>query len=138
MGVFRRVIDQITTSITERFSANSELIRGTCCFDPNRFEELSKTDISVEGLEKVASLVGVSAISLKAELALFISLFKHLSKTLQDDFDDIQAVKSILEEPDEERICDIEPTAEEVMGILEIELPAKEPASSAWFAVTES
>ena len=70
-------------------------------------------------MEKVASLVGVSAISLKAELALFISLFNHLSKTLQDDFDDIQAVESILEEPDEERICDIEPKADEVIGILE-------------------
>ena len=95
------------------------MIRGTSCFDPNRFEEYSKTDISTEGLEKVASLVGVSAISLKAELALFISLFKHLSKTLQDDFDGIRAVKSILVEPDEERICDIDPKADEVIGILE-------------------
>ena len=76
------------------------MIRGTCCFDPNRFEELSKVGISVKDLGKVASLVGVSAISLKAELALFISLFKHLSKTLQDDFGDIQAMESILEEAD--------------------------------------
>ena len=74
----------------------------------------SKTGISVKGLEKVASLVGASAISLKAELALFISLFKHVSKTLRDDFD-IQAIESIVEEADEERIGDIEPKADEVM-----------------------
>ena len=124
--VFRRVIDQITTSITERFSANSELIRDTACFDPNRFEELSKTGIPVKSLEKVASLVGVSADSLKAELASFISVFKHLSKTLHDDFDDIQAVESILKEADEERICDIEPPADEVeKGILENRVACK-------------
>ena len=79
----------------------------------------------------------MSAIALKAELALFISLFKHLSKTLQGDFDDIQAMESILEEADEERICDIEPKADGVRVSLKIELPAKEPAISAWFAVTE-
>ena len=123
---FRSVIDQITTSITECFSANSELIRDTACFDPNRFEELSKTGIPVKSLEKVASLVGVSADSLKAELASFISVFKHLSKTLQDDFDDIQAVESILKEADEARICDIEPPADEVeKGILENRVACK-------------
>eukprot|EP00795_Rhopilema_esculentum_P011139 gene11139-20023_t len=52
-GVFRRVIDQISMSITERFSINSELIRDTACFDPNRFAELSKTDIPVKGLERL-------------------------------------------------------------------------------------
>ena len=99
---------------------NSELIRGIACFDPNRFEELSKSGVPFNGLEKVASLVCVSAVSLKAELASFISVFKHLSKTLHDDFDDIQAMESILEEADEETICDIEPIAEEVeKGILE-------------------
>ena len=46
-------------------SANTELTRGTCCFDPNSFEELSKTGISVKCLEKVALIVGISAISLK-------------------------------------------------------------------------
>ena len=125
VDVFRRFLDQITMSVTEGFSVNSELIRGTCCLDPNQFQELSKTGISVKGLEKVASLVGVSAISLRAELALFISLFKHLSKTLQDHFDGIQAVESILEEPDEERIGDIEPKADEVMGILENRVACK-------------
>ena len=88
--VFRRVIDQITTGITKRFSTNSELIRDIACFDTNRFEELSKSCIPFNGLEKVASLVGVSAVSLKAELASFISVFKHLSKTFHDDFDNTQ------------------------------------------------
>ena len=37
---------------------------------------------------------------MKAELAPSTSLFKHLSKTLQDDFDNIQAVESILLEAD--------------------------------------
>ena len=124
--VFRRVIDQITTGITERFSTNSELIRDIACFDPNRFEELSKSGVPFNDLEKVASLVGVSAVSLKAELASFISVFKHLSKTLHDGFDDIQAMESILEEAEEGRICDIEPTAEEMeKGILENRVACK-------------
>ena len=42
----------------------------------------------------------------EAELASFISVLKHLSKTLLGDF----AVESILEEDDEERICDVEPS----------------------------
>ena len=96
------------------------MIRGIACFDPNRFEELSKSGIPFNGLEKVASLVGVSAFPLKAELASFISIFKHLGKALHDDFNYIQAMKSILEEAEEERICDIEPMAEEMeKGILE-------------------
>ena len=32
--VFRRVVDQITASINERFSVNSELIKDTACLDP--------------------------------------------------------------------------------------------------------
>ena len=49
--VFRRVIDQITTGITERFSTNSELIRDIACFDPNLFEKPSKSGIPIKGLE---------------------------------------------------------------------------------------
>ena len=124
--VFRRVIDQITTGITERFSTNSELIRDISCFDPSRFEELSRSSIPVKGLEKVESFVGVSAFSLKPELASSISIFKHFSKKLHDYFDDIQAMESILEEAEEETICDIELTAEEVeKGILENRVACK-------------
>ena len=66
--------------------------------------------------------VYLPANSWKAELALFISLFKYLSKMLQDDFDDIKAVESILEEHD---LCDIDPKADEVMGILENRVACK-------------
>ena len=65
-------------------------------------------------LKKVASFVGVCAVSLKAELASFTSAFKHLSKTLQDAFDDIQDVENILEEDDDKRICQDELTREDV------------------------
>ena len=38
--VFRRVIDQICTSITDRFSVNQDLIKDKTCLDPRRFKEL--------------------------------------------------------------------------------------------------
>ena len=56
----------------------------------------------------------------KAELASFISVLKLLSKTLPDDFDNIQAVESILEEVDEEReFARLYPADEVEKGILE-------------------
>ena len=118
MEVFRPVIDQITNSLTERFSANSDLIKDTACFDPNRFPELSKTGVPVESLEKVASLVGVSATALKIELSSFISVFKHLSKALRDEFQRTN-IAGILDDDmdDEETTTEIEPVEESVENI---------------------
>ena len=46
--IFRPVIDQITTSINERFSVNAELIKNTASFDPQRFDELLENGIQLE------------------------------------------------------------------------------------------
>jgi hypothetical protein len=43
--VFRRVIDQITTSIVERFSNNYELVTDTACVDPHRLQELRENGL---------------------------------------------------------------------------------------------
>ena len=44
--------------MTERLSSNSELIKDTACFDTNRFEELSKTGLSLKGIDMVKSWPG--------------------------------------------------------------------------------
>ena len=65
------------------------------CFSSNRFAALFKPYIPVQSFEIVAPFVNVFASSLKAELGFFISVFKHLCNTLQDDFDDVQSVETM-------------------------------------------
>jgi len=84
--VFRRVIDQICTSITERFSVNQDLIKDTACLDPRRFKELLDHGIPGEALEKISKLTGLKASDLRAELLTFIRNYDNLSKTLQEEY----------------------------------------------------
>ena len=79
--IFRPVIDQITTSINERFSVNAELIKNTASFDPQRFDELLKNGIPLESVEKIANIIDVPWSSLRSELLSFISVFKSLGRT---------------------------------------------------------
>ena len=84
--VFRRVVDQITTSINERFSVNSELIKDTACLDPRRFKEIIEKSVPNNSLKKVAELAGIDSSKLKEELLSFARNFDSLSRTLQDEF----------------------------------------------------
>lgn len=84
--VFRRVIDQICTSITERFSVNQDLIKDTACLDPRRFKELLDHGIPGEALEKISKLTGLKASDLRAELLTFNRNYDNLSKTLQEEY----------------------------------------------------
>ena len=87
--IFRPVIDQITTSINERFSVNAELIKNTASFDPQRFDELLENGIQLESIEKIANIIDVPWSSLRSELLSFISVFKSLGRTLQQDIEAI-------------------------------------------------
>ena len=53
INVYRRIVDQITTSIDERFSKNKDLIRDTACLDPPRFPEISCNGLAKESLENL-------------------------------------------------------------------------------------
>ena len=79
--IFRPVIDQITTSINERFSVNAELIKNTASFDPQMFDEHLENDIQLESVEKIANIIDVPWSSLRSELLSFISVFKSLGRT---------------------------------------------------------
>ena len=86
--VFQRVIDQICTSITERFSVNQDLIKDTACLDPRRFKELLDHGIPGEALKKISKLTGLNESDLRRELMIFIRSYDNLSKTLQEEYSD--------------------------------------------------
>jgi len=85
--VFRRVIDQICTSISERFSVNQELIKDTACLDPRRFKELIDHGIPGEAL-KISKLTGLNECDLRGELlmlrfAAMITCRRRYRKSIQ-------------------------------------------------------
>jgi len=65
--VNRSVIDQITSSIEERFTYNRGIIRDTACLDPRQFKELVEGGIPPNSLDKVAELTGLDSASLREE-----------------------------------------------------------------------
>jgi len=70
--VYRSVIDQITSSLEERFIVNRAIILDTSCLDPRRFKELSDCGIPLGSLDKVAELAGLDATSLRSELSVYL------------------------------------------------------------------
>ena len=64
------------------------------CFFSSPLAALFNPWIPIKSLERVAPFFGVFADSLKAKLGSFISVFKHLCKTLQDDLDGIQSIET--------------------------------------------
>ena len=54
VNIFRCVVDQITTSIDERFSQNGLLIKDTAYLDPRRFDEIVLSGVPESSLTKVA------------------------------------------------------------------------------------
>ena len=71
--VYRSVIDQITSSLEERFTVNRAIILDTSCLDPRLFKELNDGGIPLGSLDKVAELAGLDATSLglRSELSAF-------------------------------------------------------------------
>ena len=85
VNVFRRVVDQITTSIDERFSQNGQLIKDTAYLDPRRLDEIVLSGIPENSLVKVAKITGVDPLSLKEELCCFAKYFTVLSRSIPDE-----------------------------------------------------
>jgi len=77
--VFRRVVDQVTTSIDERLSVNRQIIQDTACVDPRRFSELIDDGVAENSMEKLAQLTGLCASSLRSELLWFVRNLDMLS-----------------------------------------------------------
>ena len=84
-NVFRQVVDQITTSIDERFFQNGQLIKDTAYLDPRRFDEIVMSGVPENSLTKVAKITGVDPLSLKEELCCFARNFTVLSRSLPDE-----------------------------------------------------
>ncbi len=84
-NVFRQVVDQITTSIDERFFQNGQLIKDTAYLDPRRFDEIVVSGVPENSLTKVAKITGVDPLSLKEELCCFARNFTVLSRSLPDE-----------------------------------------------------
>jgi len=84
--VFRRVVDQVTTSIDERFSVNRQIIQDTASEDPRWFSELNDDGAPENSMEKLVQLTGLCASGLRSELLWFARNFDRLSKTLRDEF----------------------------------------------------
>jgi len=84
--VYRSVIDQITSSLEERFVVNRAIILDTSCLDPRRFKELNDGGIPLGSLDKVAELAGLDATSLCSELSVFARRYKSQCSTLQKEF----------------------------------------------------
>ncbi|CAB4007301.1 Hypothetical predicted protein [Paramuricea clavata] len=62
-NVFRRVVDQITTSIDQCFSQNGQLIKDTAYLDPRRFDEIVLSGVSENSLTKVAKITGIATMT---------------------------------------------------------------------------
>ena len=77
--MFRRVVDQVTTSIDERLSVNRQIIQDTACVDPRRFSELIDDGVAENSMEKLAQLTGLCASSLRSELLWFVRNVDMLS-----------------------------------------------------------
>lgn len=84
--VFRRVVDQVTTSIDERLSVNRQIIQDTASEDPRWFSELNDDGAPENSMEKLVQLTGLCASGLRSELLWFARNFDRLSKTLRDEF----------------------------------------------------
>ena len=93
--VFRRVIDQITTSIDERFSVNHPLIRDTACLDPRRFKEIVSDGIPRGSLDFIAKCITLSVTDLQDELVSFARDFESLSRILRQEFQDVQTTDQL-------------------------------------------
>ena len=84
--VFRRVINQITTSIVERFSNNYELVTDTACVDPHRLQELRENGLPPEALKNICNRLSLNKQKLSNELQSFIVSFDSLSKSLNEEY----------------------------------------------------
>ena len=83
VNVFRcSMVDQITTSIDERFSQNGQLIKDTAYLDPRRFDEIVLSGVPENSLTKVAKITGVDPLSIKEELCCFAKNFTALSRSI--------------------------------------------------------
>ena len=80
VGVYRTVIDQITSSMNERFTVNQAIILDTACLDPRRFKEINDSGIPSGGLYKIAELTGLDATSLHSELSSFARTYELLCR----------------------------------------------------------
>ena len=85
VNVFRCIVDQITTSIDERFSQNSQLIEDRAYLDPRRFDEIVLSCVPENSLTKVAKITGVDPLSIKEELCCFAKNFTALSRSIPDE-----------------------------------------------------
>ena len=102
IDVYRRVIDQITTSIDERFSANKDLIRNTACLDPRRFPEISCNGLPKESLETMSRLTGLNSTKLRAELTTFVRNFPSLTRSLHNEYQESNVSSEDMETDDDD------------------------------------
>jgi len=77
--VYRSVIDQITSSLEERFIVNRAIIQDTFCLDPRRFKELNDGGIPLGSLDKVAELAGLDA-------TIYTFRIVRICSTLREEF----------------------------------------------------
>lgn len=85
VNVFRCIVDQITTSIDERFSQNGQLIKDTAYLDLRRFDEIVLSGVPKNSLTKVAKITGVDPLSIKEELCCFAKNFTASSRSIPDE-----------------------------------------------------
>ena len=113
VNVFRCIVDQIMTSIDERFSQNGQLIKDTAYLDPQRFDEIVLSGVPENSLTKVAKITGVDPLLIKEELCCFAKHFTALSRSIPDESevasdDAVAMVITSKEESSEEESSDNE------------------------------
>jgi hypothetical protein len=75
---FRCILDQIISSISERFSANKVLISEIGAIHPKNFQHIVENGISAEDLSKMAHYAKVDKEKLRSELISFAKIFEDL------------------------------------------------------------
>ncbi|XP_065320799.1 uncharacterized protein LOC135928294 [Gordionus sp. m RMFG-2023] len=97
--VFRPIIDQIINSLSERFSANRELILNVRYLHPRHFDDINSI-VSEMALKKLAQLANISSDKLHNQLCSFSSVFKDLIAELNETDVDILCTSEESNEED--------------------------------------
>lgn len=89
------ILDAICSSMTKRFSSHESLCKQLACFDPNRFNELTRNPELIDLSLIREAVPEIDCTSLQQELVSFASVYSDLKKGLFEETLATMAVESL-------------------------------------------
>lgn len=94
------ILDKIIMTIEKRFAQHEEFYKNVECFDPRRFEKISKDGLPNDSLVKICEYTRTNEEEVRDELLSFARLFHSLSQKSREKINDKKKV--VLENCDED------------------------------------